>query len=74
MKMRQDLNSTTIKKKKCLAKQKKKTTIKKKKKENLIQLISLAGVQSQNCDSQTWKGETKLWRRDNTTTSTDHKG
>ena len=37
LRMRQDLDNTTIKKKK----------------KNLIQLISLAGVQSQNCDSQT---------------------
>ena len=37
LRMRQDLDNTTIKKKK----------------KNLIQLTSLAGVQSQNCDSQT---------------------
>ena len=59
MKMRQDLDNTTIKKKE---------------KENLIQLTSLTGVQSQNCDSQTWKSETKPSKRDNTTTYTDHKG
>ena len=43
-------------------------------KKNLIQLTSLAGVESQNCDSQTWKSETKPSKLDNTTTSTDHKG
>ena len=59
MKMRQDLDNTTINKKK---------------KKNLIQLTSLARVQSQNCDSQTWKSETKLLKHDNTTTSIDHKG
>ena len=58
MKMRQDLDKTTIKKKW--------------KKKNL--LTSLVGVQSQNCDSQTWKRETKPSKHDNTTTSTDHKG
>ena len=41
------------------------------KKKNL--LTSLVGVQSQNCDSQTWKSETKPSKRDNTTTSTDHR-
>ena len=59
MKMRQDLDNTTIKNKK---------------KKNLIQLTSLAGVQSQNCGSQTWESETKPSKRDNTTTSMDHKG